>query len=138
MSSASVFDLSLFSNRFSVMSLSTRINPMYFNIFFGVVRFNKVSVDNNISRNGSLSYGCMVSSLYWLIFCWKGSSDVIGRVKLNFFSVVYYMRFNKGSSVNLISINVYCSNNSSVFVFSWLSYSVSFNKLVFLLNVYWV
>ncbi len=138
MGSASVFDFSLFGNRFSVVSLSRRINPLYFNVFFGVVRLYEVSVDNNISWNGSLSDGGVVSGLDWLIFSRKGSSDIVGRIELNFFSVVYYMRFDEGSSVNLISVNVDCSSNSFVFVFGWLSYNVSFNKLVFLLNVYWV
>lgn len=107
--SASIFDLSSLSNGLSFVSLFRRVNPLNINLLGGVVRFNEVSVDNNISWDGNLSSLSIISGLNWHMSSRKSSSDILRRNHLNLFSVVVNMRFDESSIVSNVTRNGYSS-----------------------------
>ena len=109
--SASVFDFSSLSNGLSLVSLFRGVYPLYFNVFFGVMRFDEGSVDDNISRDSNLSNGGVVGGFDRFVSSRKSSSNIWGVDPFNFFSVVVDVRFNESSVVGHISSNV----NGSVF-----------------------
>lgn len=137
LSSASVFNFDWLGDWFLVMSLFHSVLPFNFNLFFFIMRLNKVSGDVNISWNGDISYSVLVSDFSWMVDSRESPLNILRRLDLNLFSVVNNSRFDESSSVDLVSFNINSSVNRSSLILNSFG-SVLLYKLILSFNVNWV
>ena len=116
------------------MSLLGAIQPLNLHLLLLVVRFNEVSCDIDISRNGNCSHGSMVSGIDRLILGRELSSDFSRRFDLDLLSVVDYVRLNVVFVVDLVSFYIDSSCHFSVFLSGRLSDRISLKEFVLLLD----
>lgn len=102
------------------------------------MRFYEVSVDQNISVDGSFSNSGVIRGFNWHMSSRKSSSDVSGWNKFYLFAVVDNLRLNVGSVVSNISFNVNGTSLDSAFSLNLLGNRGSYIKSVFSFNEYWV